>query len=237
MFCVDCSRSMNNPSDFEELAETDDEDGSSKDECPTDDGSDVDANNGSRESPIDVDGLDDGQRAGMTFGQMKGEITIVYGTEVLRLINEEHISQHGSFPDMLAIILSGGSLKKTLARHIVNYLKTLCTRQSKHYDAEARLLSPWATFGRLRQANGYQQARWATNRRLMQGFVKHQEALCDYLIYCASIRTADTSPWKWTPRDSIPEGSKVSRPERAVSIEDLCIPKVRYLLIFSRYQN
>lgn len=133
---------------------------------------------------------------------------------------------------MLAIIHSGGSLKETLARHIVNYLKKLYTRQSKHYDAEARLLSQWATVGRLRQASGYQQTQWATSRRLKQGFVKHQEALCDYLIYCASIRMVDTSPWKWTPRDSIPEGYKISRPERVVSIAELYIPKVRHLLIF-----
>jgi len=127
---------------------------------------------------------------------------------------------------MLAIIHSGGSLKVTFARYIINYLQTLCTRQLKHYKAEAKTFSQWATVGRLRQASGYQYTRWATYRRLMKGFVTYREALCDYLLYCASIRTVDTSPWKWTPRDSIPEGPKVSQPERVILIEDLCIPKV-----------
>jgi hypothetical protein len=127
---------------------------------------------------------------------------------------------------MLAIIHSGGSLEETFARYIINYLKTLCTRQLKHCDAEAKSFTQWATVGRLRQASGYQHNRWATYKRLMKGFVTHREALCDYLLYCASIRTADTSPSKWTPRDSIPEGPKVSQPERAILIKDLYIPMV-----------
>lgn len=127
---------------------------------------------------------------------------------------------------MLAIIHSGGSLRVTFARYIITYLKKLCTRQLKHYDTEAKSFSQWTTIGRLRQASGYQHTQWTTQKRLMKGFVTHREALGDYLLYCASIRTADTSPWKWTPRDSIPEGPKVSQPECAILIGDLCIPTV-----------
>ncbi len=127
---------------------------------------------------------------------------------------------------MLAIIHNGGSLKVTFARYITKYLKTLCKRKLKHYDAEAKSVTQWATNGRIRLVSGYQHTRWAIYKQLMQGFISHRAALCDYLLYCASIRTVDTSPWKWAPQDSIPEGPKVSQPERTILIEDLCIPKV-----------
>jgi len=80
MFCVDCSKSMEDPSDFEELAETDSEESNSEDGYSTDEGSDVVASHGSQNSPIDEDGSDDGQ--GMTFGQMKGKMISMLNAEV-----------------------------------------------------------------------------------------------------------------------------------------------------------
>lgn len=81
MFCVDCSKSMHDPSDFEELAEIDSEESNSEKDYSTDEGSDSVASRGSQDSPDGKDGFDDGQCAGMTFGQMKGETTIAFDTE------------------------------------------------------------------------------------------------------------------------------------------------------------
>jgi len=83
MFCVDCSKSMQDPSDFEELAEIDSEESDSENGYSTDEGSDVVASRGSQHSPTDEDGSDDGQCAGITFGQMKGEMTMMLGAEIL----------------------------------------------------------------------------------------------------------------------------------------------------------
>ena len=81
MFCVDCSKSMEDPSDFEELAETDSEGSNSEDELSTDEGSEVDASHGPQDSLNHEDGSDDGQRTAMTFGQMKGETTSMLDAE------------------------------------------------------------------------------------------------------------------------------------------------------------
>lgn len=83
MFCVDCSKSMQNPSDFEELAEIDSDESNSEDGYSTEHGSDIVASRGSQHSPFDEHGSDDGQCAGMSFGQMKGKMTVMLGAEVL----------------------------------------------------------------------------------------------------------------------------------------------------------
>lgn len=81
MFCVDCSKSMEDPSDFEELAETDSEGSNSEDEYSTDGASEVVASHGPQDSPNDENASDDGQRAAMTFGQMKGETAFMLDAE------------------------------------------------------------------------------------------------------------------------------------------------------------
>jgi hypothetical protein len=82
IFCVDCSKSMEDPSDFEELAETDSEESNSEDGYSTDEGSDVVASHGSQDSPTNEGGSDNGECAGMTFGQMKGGMVIMLDAEV-----------------------------------------------------------------------------------------------------------------------------------------------------------
>lgn len=125
---------------------------------------------------------------------------------------------------MLAIIQSGGSLKDVHARNIIDHLETLTMRQRNFYKDEANHLRNMMTVGRLRQNRGYYKARCATLESLMKGFFKHREALCDYLLFCSSIRTEPHLPWKWTPFDSIPEGNESCQSDRSMSLEDLCIP-------------
>lgn len=67
MFCLDCSKSMEEPSDFEELVETGSED-------PFGEGLHGAEDSDTQDSVSDETDSDDGP-TGMTFGQMKGKTT------------------------------------------------------------------------------------------------------------------------------------------------------------------
>lgn len=202
IFCVDCSASMRQKTDFDEVNAEDSDGGS-------DDGSEED-------DPIlkpieSVRSTIDGDY----FSRARYEDT------------KEQLCKHESFDDMIAMVATVANnrehLRQVAVENVFILLKSNLAIQieqkMKELDHARQTMSGWPARNLLADL----ESRLQTQKTFFAGLQTHEEMLRDFLMYRA--RTANISTrWKWSPEDPVP--ATTTRPHHipALSADLTTIP-------------
>ncbi len=223
MFCVDCSRSMGQPSDFDELKEEDDEDEDTL--CDMTDDEDFSESSDEQSKP------ESSTSSGIPLSEVKGWSDAIpsrkrsYTDTVHKL---EHVSNHESYQDMLAIIRTGSLFERdTVASAVLKHLSILYRRQISHLQKKIEDMKSWATGRFFADQSKMHHRQMAQQTRLVAGLAAHKRALCDFLQYHAANSLPEDKPWQWHVGEEAPKWRKKGAPASQGLAEPLLVPKVR----------
>jgi uncharacterized protein YegL len=175
IFCVDCSRSMSNAADFDEIIDEENSQFSDDDEKNL---------NSAGEGLI----AELGTFVNPTFEEMK-----------------DFLARHESFVDMLAIVKSIRLYDQNMrAANVIKFLTTLLSREICHLLKELRSTQRWATLAFVSSRTGQADVRITKLRKYLAGLNQHKQALTDFLVVKSEATTIEANTWKWKFEDPIP---------------------------------
>jgi hypothetical protein len=175
VFTVDCSRSMSDSSDFDEMIDQETNSQPEDDETMvTSAGEGLIAELGTFVNP--------------SFEDMK-----------------DWLVRHESFIDILAIVKGNRSYDHRLrANTVINYLVSLISRELCHQLKEFRQTRRFATLAFRSARTGRADAAINILRRNIAGLNQHKQTLADFLVVKAQSTNIESLVWTWKFEDPIP---------------------------------
>ncbi|KIW95993.1 uncharacterized protein Z519_03059 [Cladophialophora bantiana CBS 173.52] len=139
---------------------------------------------------------------------------------------------HESYEDILHIVHHYPFNRHDVVRDILEFLRTLISRELVHLATKRRRKSRWATFAFSRTSSTERQMN--SLRRTLTGLNLHERALSDFLLFTAEDPSFESKEFTWSYGDDLPGGSPSSSAQEVVELGDFCAVPQEYLCPISQ---